>query len=578
MKNALLTLLLLGILQYVEARPPKGHKKHPAHVTYRTDCQPGTSQVDLDINNVRARLLSRGDLWWDYNNPAYEVPKGSGLSTIGAGAIWMGGYDEFGNLKLAATTYADQAQTDYYPGPLDANGSTDAGTCSLWDKKFIVYGEEINQFRTAWKTSTENGVPLYDYQIPDNIKAYPGRGNPFYTNGFDLPDQILAPFYDQNEDGIYNPYEGDFPRLLGRGLGNYALLYADKMIFQIFNDNGGLHANTLASALKVETQLMSFAFNSEDFMKNVTFESYRLIYKGSEPIFDSYFSFWVDGDIGCSEDDFVGVDTTRDLVYFYNASNVDGNCGSSYGTNIPIQGVKLLRGPLDNGDELGLTSFIYYNNSTNSSVPSGTTDPETALEYYNYMSGAWKDGSPLYGSKAGYQQPFAPIVKFAFPSAPSDPSGWSMAQENLEGRDLRGVLSSGPFKLQPGITNEFIISLTTVLNVNHPKPKIKELQELDSLIDYFLLNHGCFLANSAVQDVDLFLFPNPATDYIHIQSSKSLQTVNFQLINMAGQVVLSQKVNPNEDISIRHLPQGIYGYQMQDRKGENIGNGKLVIK
>ncbi len=37
-----------------------------------------TSQIELDINNVRARLMNGGDMWWDNfgsRNAAYEVPK-----------------------------------------------------------------------------------------------------------------------------------------------------------------------------------------------------------------------------------------------------------------------------------------------------------------------------------------------------------------------------------------------------------------------------------------------------------------------------------------------------------------------
>ena len=116
MKNAILYLLLLGMIQFAYGRPPKGYKKKKSGATYRADCQPGTSQLDLDINNVRARLLSRGDMWWDYSESGYEVPKGGGISTIFAGAIWVGGYDVSGNLKLAATSYALDGGTDYYPG------------------------------------------------------------------------------------------------------------------------------------------------------------------------------------------------------------------------------------------------------------------------------------------------------------------------------------------------------------------------------------------------------------------------------------------------------------------------------
>src|ERR1017187_8987238 len=68
-------------------------------------CTPATAQRDLDINNVRARILTGGDMWWDLISARYEVPKGSNLFSIFAGALWIGGIDAGGQLKIAAMTY-----------------------------------------------------------------------------------------------------------------------------------------------------------------------------------------------------------------------------------------------------------------------------------------------------------------------------------------------------------------------------------------------------------------------------------------------------------------------------------------
>jgi len=81
-------------------------------VNFREDCVPSEGQTFLDINNVRARLLVGGDIWWDGSSePGYIVPApepGSGdpeVSSIFAGGVWIGGLDEAGNLKIAASTY-----------------------------------------------------------------------------------------------------------------------------------------------------------------------------------------------------------------------------------------------------------------------------------------------------------------------------------------------------------------------------------------------------------------------------------------------------------------------------------------
>ena len=80
-------------------------------------CSPGAGRTDLDLNNVRALIFTSGDMWWDLNNaPRYEVPKGSNKHSAFASALWIGGVDNGGNVKVAAMTYR-QSGNDFWPGP-----------------------------------------------------------------------------------------------------------------------------------------------------------------------------------------------------------------------------------------------------------------------------------------------------------------------------------------------------------------------------------------------------------------------------------------------------------------------------
>ena len=76
-------------------------------------CSPATASTDLDVNNVRAKILSGGDMWWDLNNAKYEIPKGSNKTSLFSGALWIGGVDQGGQLKVAAMTYR-QTGNDFY--------------------------------------------------------------------------------------------------------------------------------------------------------------------------------------------------------------------------------------------------------------------------------------------------------------------------------------------------------------------------------------------------------------------------------------------------------------------------------
>jgi len=123
----------------------------PKNVKYRDICANSESQIDQDINNVRARLLGGGDCWWDFNDGRYIVPKvdvSTGqreVSSIFAGSVWLGGIDPAGNLKLACQDYRPGGDNDFWPGPLNEAGITESFTCDNWDRHFRVRGEEIRK-------------------------------------------------------------------------------------------------------------------------------------------------------------------------------------------------------------------------------------------------------------------------------------------------------------------------------------------------------------------------------------------------------------------------------------------------
>ncbi|HRU61116.1 MAG TPA: hypothetical protein P5565_06555, partial [Bacteroidia bacterium] len=111
-------------------------------------CTPSKSRADLDINNVRTPIWINGDMWWDLvGNAEYEVPKGSGKNSLFAGAIWIGGKDAAGNLKVAAQTYR-QSGSDFWPGPVDTRDATiTADVCSQYDKHWKITKAEVKDFK-----------------------------------------------------------------------------------------------------------------------------------------------------------------------------------------------------------------------------------------------------------------------------------------------------------------------------------------------------------------------------------------------------------------------------------------------
>jgi hypothetical protein len=462
---------------------------------YRGVCSNSTSQIDQSINNVRARLLGGGDCWWDFSDGRYIVPKvdpSSGqreVSSIFAGSVWIGGVDPAGNLKIAAQDYRNDGRNDFWPGPLTELGVTDEFTCDNWDRHFRVIGDEIREHLR----NIANGNLSPD-AIPRGVKGWPGRGNPYFVDvwGFDLPftTQALAGFYDADDNGNYDPLKGDYPSIEIRGCPLDR--YPDEMIFWIYNDEGSgqVHARTQGSPIQMEVQVQAFGYTTNDELNDMTFQRYKLINRATERIDSCFFSMWIDPDLGCHLDDYIGCDIEKNLMYVYNQDNQDGDpgcaCGdvATYCDNIPILGVDYFRGPLDTfGEELGMNSFMYYNNGGIGTPPQGTADPGAPNEYYNYITGTWRDGTPLTIGGSGYapQDPNAVTTRYALPDAPNSATGWSMCTAGLPFGDRRTLQASGPFTLKPGAVNELIIGIPWVPDISYPCPDLEGLFRADKL-------------------------------------------------------------------------------------------------
>lgn len=471
-------------------RKPSSEQK----VKYRTICAGSTSQIDQEINNVRARLLGGGDCWWDFTDGRYIVPKvdvSTGqreVSSIFAGSVWLGGVDPAGNLKLACQDYRSGGANDFWPGPLSELGLTEGSTCSNWDRHFRVTGEEIRRHLA----NLANGN-LSEDAIPRGVKGWPARGNPYFADvwGFSLPDteQALAGFFDAGEaDDYYDPLEGDYPSIEIRGCPLDR--FPDEMIFWIYNDQGGgaVHARTQGSPIQMEVQVQSFGYVTNDELNDMTFQRYKLINRALDRIDSTFFAMWVDADLGCYTDDYVGCDTTNNLMYVYNQDPLDGTNGcqcqgnvATYCDKVPILGVDYFRGPLDTfGEEIGMSSFVYYNNPGIGNWPAAMTDPQLPLEFYRYLTGHWRDGSPFTYGGSGYQSGGAEL-RYALTDPPNSANGWSMCTANLAFGDRRTLQASGPFTLKPGAVNELIIGVPWVPDIQYPCPDLENLLRADKL-------------------------------------------------------------------------------------------------
>lgn len=607
---------------------------HP--VSLRNDCAPATAQLFMSINNVRALLLNGGDVWWNLSDGQYIIPKvdpASGqlpVSSIFAASVWLGGYDDAGNLKMAAQDYrnANGTNVDFWPGPLTPIGTTAKDSCLQWDRFWRVLGENIRTHLRNFTSAREAGVPYDCDRIPKDILAWPGKGNPFFEDfhDFSLPFDVqgLGAFHDEDGDELYNPCNGDYPVIEVRGCPEPN--FPDEMIFWIYNDAGNIHTSTLGDPIRMEVQVQAFAYATNDELNDMTFQRYKLINRAVSSIDSTFFALWVDPDLGCHTDDFIGCDIERSLMYVYNEDVLDGTNGcdcpsfngavNTYCDEVPILGVDYFRGPrgpmvftdtfpidwifleannnkaINHGRdiiqifpdttilndtlkivtgevrvELGMSSFTYYNNGSIGTWPAGTTDPTTGspIEWYRYMSGSWRDGTPVSFGGSGYNVPPGQIIDYAFPDPPNAPNpAWSMCTANLPFGDRRTIQASGPFRLDPGEVNELIIGVPWVPNIDYPCPDISRLLSADDIAQ--ALFDQCFELPDGPDAPDLD-FIELDRELIMVLTNDTVSSNNaFERYSARGLEIPPMEIDSNYRFE---------GYKIYQLAGPNVSTGEL---
>lgn len=608
------------------------------------DCVIPSGNTYLTVNNIRCRINTGGDMFWDLAGSAkYEIPKGSLKHSMFAGSLWIGGVDANGqNLRVAAVVHrgSNNTEIDFWPGPLtiDGNASIDKTLCKQFDKFFKISRADVENFVATGK-------------ITENIKKYPG-------NGVDLLNQshFLAPFKDVDGDFIYNPEKGDYPyydlkntlcdsigigkiptseekyykyntstnivKIKGTSLADQ-ILKGDETIWWVFNDKGNTHSQSNGLPIGMEIRAQAFGFSTSDEINNMTFYTYELINRSSIALYDTYFSQWVDTDLGNAFDDFVGCDVQRGLGYCYNGTPKDGTGKfNEYGDNPPAIGVDYFQGPYMNpnniadpkgldsngnvlcdesingfgfgdtvvdNERLGMQRFVYHNNGGHPN----TSDPDIAIHFYNYLRGKWKDGAQMmyggngYNTACGY--PNGITANFMFPGT-TDPCNWGTAGQNPMGlcgnkiwsekaygnspADRRFMQSSGPFRLDPGAVNYITVGIPWARAANQggdPFQSVVLLQYVDDKAQRLFDN--CFrvingpdaptlTATEFDREILLFIDNQKSVSNNYRIKPEDYQEGDYNIVTPPGQ--------PKRDTIYR-----FEGYQLFQLKDESVSSADL---
>ena len=574
----------------------------------------------LDVNNVNARFNAYGPNFFYDDPPLFQVPKGSGKTSLQSGTIWVGGTDGDGYLHFAGEEFGTRTGFINYPrchdfstGPVMDSIAYPVLWDSAWNHVWKLRKSEIDYHRANyWKPGY---VPIHD------ILTWPGNGNPALGQA-----QRLAPFSDRNGNGKFEPYDGDYPEIRG-----------DMALYTIMNDDRAAHTESLGRKLRIEVHEMAYAYDipGDTAFQNTIFVNYRIINRSQETYDSTLFGVFTAMALGYYYDDYIGCDVERGMYYVFNGKPVDGNGQSfAYGSHPPAQSVTLLAGPrmdpdgIDNprtypngsqrcdasingmnfgdsvvdNERLGLQNFMVFN-SVNTGIPEYMSDPVVDYEYYGLMKGLWKDKTQLSYGGLGHVTTGAlgPDCRYMFPGlsdslnwgvgcqAPNGPVNWAEYTIQSNPGTRRGVGVTGPVTFLPGDSQELDIAYVWARDYSGtPFSSLDKLRQMNDVIRQAFaenrLPDGSPIYGTrdvpASDAVPFRIFPNPASGTMNIAFSGSATTraETVEILTSQGRCIRNIRLQEGQrslQLDLTGFSPGLYLVRMT---GDNSSfTQKLVV-
>lgn len=505
-KSSLLKLMLVGLLLYgataFAERPAGDKERNPQALNKPT----GTPRYQiLNINNIWTWIRSDGQ---SNHSPLADdgtyFPRGTGSSIYQDGIMWGGK----AYLDAAYTQPAPKSQlirvggANYVVGTLEGRiigeGAT-AVAANRADADVRAYrirrdyavmsdtekrrdAAEYHEIPVANVTDAQIAAIMSRYEL--DWKEWPVQyGAPYIerngTPGYQPPPEFSATF--TVDDLIKGNY--DEPGIAGADPNSPA----DQVVWTVFND---LDPNTTlalqgSEPLGLEAQVTLWGYKRTDALGNIYFRRVKLTNKGGVDITDAggtkgsfyinemYVAQWSDPDLGGAGDDVAGCDVNLSMGFVYNGQAVDSEY-RGFRLPPPAIGYDFLQGPIVPGDatdravfdlkykdgfkNLGMTSFSYFSAGSPISDPPRTYAQGT-IRWYKMLRGY----APIDGDDQFY--PFPPGMtpnQYPLSGDPVANTGFLDGlgeQYSFAPGDRRINLSTGPFNLNPGETQEVVVAV-----------------------------------------------------------------------------------------------------------------------
>lgn len=505
----------------------------------------GVDVAELNMNSIHLEVMN--EPWW------FGIRRMAGTPTF---TVEAGGVEHSLVRDVAPFLFGVRDEQTYFSVPF-SNGSTPC------------YGpyvpgsttEQQQRYDQVWRVDRlmiEHHIAHWsdpDHTIPYAIKSWPGNG----ASGLGEPTQ-LAPYADLDDDGLYEPQDGEYPQFRG-----------DQAIYYIQHDAQGW----MEERASIERHIMHYVFwNSwDEHLANTVFTNIKLIDRSLGGYANVHFGLLKRLQIGNELDDVLGSDSTLHLSYIYNHFPFDQSALGVPGfeASPPALGVAWLNSPLT-------VSMRLYQPSGPDPFP-GSLNPDTVQ---NLLQGLALDGTPFY-------DPYGFPTSIAFTGDPASGTGWN---DTIVSPALPPKLyfsGIGPVTIPPGDT--LCIDLAWIYardSVGGHLASVTKLKEYTAQIRQWYQDNGIQCNGSygivtgeperTKQPGRLLVHPNPAQDLITLTGLPTTATVMISIHNVQGQVVLEGRRTSNDGslrMDISQLRSGWYTIAVRGSKG--LWHAQLVI-
>ncbi|MDQ3049599.1 MAG: T9SS type A sorting domain-containing protein, partial [Bacteroidota bacterium] len=315
-----------------------------------------------------------------------------------------------------------------------------------------------------------------------------------------------------------------------------------------------------------------------------TLYNYRIINRSQRSYNGVYVGLWNSCSLGDITDDYMGSDSVLASAFIYNGDNNDQSYPMqvNYGLNPPMQNLVFLRGMeadagdgIDNnlngivdepGEHTTMNHFISADGPNNSPIG----NPQSGADHYNYMQSKWLDGLQLTAGSNG-RDPSNPPTNFMFSGTPYTLK-WNEQTSGNAPFERVFVASSGPVSLpssgEINIDFAYVFTWDSTAANGLTTSIARNVADVQRVKNWFDNNSfpACINYYVGLTETDLSsklsVYPNPAQELLFIKNESSQTSLNYEISDVSGRIVLSGRYDREKGITIRSLQDGYYGVRV----------------